>query len=260
VAEAHKRVLTVYHNRRFSSDFRTLQKVCTSGLLGRIVEFEAHFDRFRNSVRKGSWKEEDLPGAGVFFDMAPHLIDQTLQLFGFPQEIRADLRTQRGDSPVIDNFEVVLLYPDLKVTLKGSMLVKDPFPQFAVFGDQGTFLKYGRDMQEDALRTGQIPYATSDWGTEPEHFWGRLTTHFQGLELAATVKSESGDYGAFYRNLHAAITADADLLITPQQARDVIYLIEMAQESSLVKRTLPLVPPAPAGLPVSAPNQLVFRP
>ena len=190
IAQAHKRVLTVYHNRCFRSGFRTLKKVFAGGLLGWVVEFEAYFDRFRNTVRQGSWKEECLPGANVFFDMAPHLIDQTPQLLGMPQEVRADLRTQRGDSPGIDNFEVVLLYLDGKVTLKGDMLVKDHFPQFAAFGKQGTFLKYGRDMQEDAFRTGQISCATSGWGTEPEHFWGRLNTNFQGLKLA-TMKSET---------------------------------------------------------------------
>lgn len=242
VAEAQQRTLTVYHNRRFSSDFRTLKKVCESGLLGRIVEFEAHFDRFRNAIRHDSWKEENKPGAGVFYDMAPHLIDQALQLFGQPQELRADLRAQRTGSPVVDNFEVVLLYPDLKVTLKGGMLAKDPFPQFAVFGDQGSFVKYGRDMQEDALRAEPVPYTSPGWGTEPENFWGRLLTNFNGLEMNATVKSEPGDYGAFYRNLHQVLTANAELLVLPQQARAVIYLIELAEQSNQEKRTLPVLP------------------
>ncbi|MDQ2770693.1 MAG: Gfo/Idh/MocA family oxidoreductase [Bacteroidota bacterium] len=254
VAEARQRTLTVYHNRRFSSDFRTLKKVCESGLLGRIVEFEAHFDRFRNSIRQDSWKEENKPGAGVFYDMAPHLIDQALQLFGQPHELRADLRAQRTGSPVVDNFEVVLLYPDLKVTLKGGMLAKDPFPQFAVFGDQGSFVKYGRDMQEDALRADSVPYTSPGWGTEPESFWGRLLTNFKGLEMNATVKSEPGDYGAFYRNLHQVLTANGELLVLPQQARDVIYLIELAEQSNQEKRTLPVVPhmPVVAHMPLGA--------
>ena len=191
VAETHKRVPTVYHNCCFRSGFRTLKKVLASGLLSRVVEFEAYFDRFRNTVRQGSWKEEGLPGAGVFFDMAPHPIDQTPQLFEMPQEVWADLRTQRGDSFGIDNFEVLLLCPDVKATLKGGMLVNDYFLQFAAFGEQRTFLKYGRDMQEDALRTSQIPYAMPDWMTEPEHFWGRLNTNFQGLKLLDTMKSKT---------------------------------------------------------------------
>ncbi|RTQ50614.1 oxidoreductase [Hymenobacter gummosus] len=256
VAGRSGRLLTVYHNRRLTSDFRTLKKVCASGLLGRIVEYESHFDRFRNTIRHDSWKEEDMPGAGIFYDMGPHLIDQTLQLFGTPLELRADLRVQRTEGRVIDSFEVVLLYEGLKATLKGGMLVKDPFPQFAVFGEQGSFVKYGRDMQEDALRDGEIPNARPDWGTEPESFWGRLITHHQGLELTATVKSEQGDYSVFYRNLHRAITAGAELLVQPQEARDVIYLIELAEQSSREKRTLPVQPrgaaqPATPGAPAA---------
>ncbi|MDO7853083.1 Gfo/Idh/MocA family oxidoreductase [Hymenobacter convexus] len=239
LAARHKRVLSIYHNRRFSSDFRTVKKVCESGMLGRIVEYEAHFDRFRNSIRAGSWKEDEGPGGGIFYDMGTHLIDQALQLFGLPEAVRADLRVQRTGGQSCDSFEVVLEYPNLKATLKGSMLAKEPFPQFTVFGDQGTFMKYGRDVQDDALRQGVVPHLGPDWGLEPENFWGRINTQVNGLEINGIVRSELGNFGDFYRNIHGVITAGADLLVRPEEAREVIRIIELAEESSRQRRTLP---------------------
>lgn len=238
LAQERQRVLTVYHNRRFTSDFRTVRKVCESGLLGRIVEYEAHFDRFRNSIRAG-WKEDNGPGAGIFYDMGAHLIDQALELFGLPEAVRADLRIQRTGGQSIDSFEVVLEYPALKATLKGTMLAKEPFPQFTVFGEQGTFMKYGRDMQDDALRAGVVPHLGPDWGQEPENFWGKLHTTAQGLEFNGTVRSEQGNFGDFYRNLHAVITSGAELIVKPEEARNVIRIIELAEQSSAEKRTIP---------------------
>ncbi|GAB3832104.1 Gfo/Idh/MocA family oxidoreductase [Hymenobacter jeollabukensis] len=239
VARQQQRVLTVYHNRRFTSDFRTVKKVCQSGLLGRIVEYEAHFDRFRNSIRAGSWKEDNGPGGGIFYDMGTHLIDQALELFGLPEAVRADLRIQRTGGQSIDSFEVVLEYPNLKATLKGSMLAKEPFPQFTVFGDHGTFMKYGRDVQDDALRIGTVPHNGPDWGLEPENFWGRLHTAHQGLEINGIVRSELGNFGEFYHNLHDVITAGKELIVKPEEARNVIRVIELAEQSSREKRTIP---------------------
>jgi predicted dehydrogenase len=239
LARQQDRVLTVYHNRRFTSDFRTVQRVCQSGLLGRVVEYEAHFDRYRPGIRTDSWKEENLPGAGIFYDMGPHLLDQAVQLFGLPEAVRGDVRVQRRGGKAVDSFEVGLRYPNLKVTLKGSMLAGEAFPQFTVLGEQGAFIKRGRDIQEDALRTGARPYAAPGWGQEPETYWGQLTTSHQGLNLTATVQSEPGDYGAFYRNLRAVLREGADLLVLPQEARNVIRLMELAQQSSAEQRPLP---------------------
>ncbi len=128
------KLLTVYHNRRFDSDFTTLQKVIKSDLLGRLVEFESRYDRFRNYSRPGAWREEEKPGSGILYDLGSHLIDQALVLFGLPEAVTADLRIQRLDARVVDNFELILHYKGLKVTLKAGMLVKESLPRFVLFG------------------------------------------------------------------------------------------------------------------------------
>ena len=227
-------VLSVNHNRRWDSDIRTVKKVSTEGLLGRIVEYEVHFDRFRNNI-KDSWKEKpELPGSGILYDLGSHLIDQALTLFGKPKEVFADIRQQRDGAIVPDNFELLLFYPDVKVTLKAGTLVKEKGATHTLLGTQGSFVKYGADVQEAALKRGEIPNNDPNWGQEPEAIWGKLST----LEDEKLIKSEPGDYRIPYQNVYNAIIKNEPLIVTPQQAADVIKVIELAQLSNNERRVV----------------------
>lgn len=233
LAAKRNRILSVNHNRRWDSDIRTIRKIIQGKQLGKVVEFESHFDRFRPEI-KNSWKEkDDNPGSGILYDLGSHLIDQALWLFGPPTKVFAHLRAQREKSEVVDNFEVLLLYPDLKVTLKAGMLVKEPGPRYQVFGNKGSFIKSGMDVQEEALKNGRKP--GPDWGKEPQHLWGRIST-IEGSEL---VESETGDYREFYKNIAAAIRGEEELQVSPQQASMVIKVIELAYRSHSENRILP---------------------
>lgn len=235
LAEMHRVILTVNHNRRWDSDVRTIQNLIQEGKLGKVVEYEAHFDRFRNQV-KDSWKEnKEIPGSGILYDLGSHLIDQALSLFGSPQEIFADIRIQREEARVPDNFHLILFYPELRVSLKAGMLVKEKGPAYSVFGTRGTFLKYGADVQEEALKKGGQPGDIPEWGQEPETLWGKLNT----LDENRKVESLPGDYRKFYQNVYAAVRKGERLEVTPQQALNVIKVIERAQESHSSKRVVP---------------------
>ena len=226
IAIANKKnlVLTVNHNRRFDSDFQTVKKIKESGLLGQIVSYESHFDRFRMQV-KNSWKEDpEMPGHGILYDLGSHLIDQALVLFGHPEELFADIRIQRKEAKVPDSFEILLFYPNLKVSLNAGMLVKEKGPNFSIFGTKGSFIKHGMDVQEDALKRGLKPSSHAPWGQEPEEFRGNLETS-EGRNL---VESEKGNYCKVYENLRNTIERKEDLYIKPEQARDVIKVIELA--------------------------------
>ncbi len=236
LAQNGDRILTVYHNRRLDSDFRTVKKVIEKNLLGRVVEYEAHYDRFRNYI-KDSWKQTIVPGGGILYDLGAHLIDQALTLFGLPTEIYADLRLQRDEAVVVDNFELILSYPNLKATLKAGMLVKERGPRFAVFGTEGTFLKHGMDVQEAALLNGLRPDG-GPWGIEPREIWGKLNTSMNDVPFVGRIESETGNYNQFYQNLYQAIKGEESLLITPESARDVIRVIETAYQSNKEGRRL----------------------
>lgn len=239
LAAQQDRLLTVHHNRRWDSNAQTLRKVIANQLLGRLVELEMHFDRFRNYLRPGAWREENTPGSGILYDLGAHLIDEAQCLFGLPDAITADERVQRSGGQTIDNFTVVLDYDQLKVTLKAGMLVREPGPTYVLLGEQGSFVKYGMDVQEAALKAGQRPDEVPDWGKEPEANWGRLNTDFQGQHLLGRVESETGDYRGFYDNVYRAITENAALAVTAGQARNTIRIIELARQSSAEKRTVP---------------------
>lgn len=240
LARQQNKVLSVHHNSRWHSDYLTLRKVAKSGRLGRLVSFEARFDRFRNALRPNAWREADLPGSGIWYDLGAHLVDQTLQLFGLPLAINADLRIQRPGAGAVDDFEVILHYPQLKASLKGSMLVKEPTPRYALYGMDGAFVKAGLDPQEAALRAGLSPKGNPNWGKEAPETWGKLNVLENGKDRIEYVESEQGDYPAFYRNVYEAISDGAELAVQPEHARNVIYVIEMGERSWAEKRTLDL--------------------
>lgn len=232
-------VLSVYQNRRWDGDFKTVRKVIESGMLGSLVEFESHIDKFRN-VPNNNWREDDAPGCGLLYDLGPHMIDQALTLFGLPAAVTADVRLQRECAKTADNFEVILHYEKLKVTLKVGMLVKIPLPRFVVLGENGSFVKYGLDIQEDDLAAGLTPLTKANWGLEAKTQYGRISAIVNGIDFDGIVESEPGDYRDYYRNIHKVITQGATLAVAPQQAANVIKIIEQAVKSSERKKTLEL--------------------
>ncbi len=237
LAKQQNRTMTVHHNRRFDSGHNTVKKVIASKALGTLVEYEVHYDRFRRELRPGAWREKPLPGSGILYDLGAHLIDGALELFGTPEAVTCMMLTQRPGLEVEDNFEIILTYPGLKVTLKGGMLVKVPGPTYVLYGDHGTFIKYGMDVQEEALKKGLTP-DTSDWGHEPEAIWGKLTAEENGVDITRTIESEPGRYQDYFQNVYDAIAEGKDLIVTPEQARQTIRVIELAFLSNGEKRTV----------------------
>jgi scyllo-inositol 2-dehydrogenase (NADP+) len=239
LAHHHNRLITVFQNRRWDGDFLTVRKILNDKLLGQLVEFESHFDRFRNSLRPGAWREEAGEGSGVLFDLGPHLIDQAQVLFGLPRMITADIRIQRENGKTDDNFELLLHYDNLKVTLKAGMLVREPGPRFILHGTEGSFVKYGLDPQEEALKSGATPSGLN-WGKEPQALWGKLNTQRDGQHVEERVETVAGCYSAFYQNIVEAIASRAEVAIKPEEAVNTIRIIELAIKSNEQKRTIPL--------------------
>lgn len=227
----HKNLLlTVYQSRRLDGDFVTVQKIIKNRVLGRLVEYEAHYDRYRTFIQN-SWKEEPENGTGMLYNLGSHLIDQALTLFGMPEAVSADVRTFRSEGKVDDYFEVILHYNTHRVALKGSYLVKQPGPRFVIHGIDGSFIKYGIDPQEQALKDGLLP-VTPNWGHEPEEDWGILNAETEGLHYIGKIETLPGNYLTFYNNIYDALVYGKELLIKPQEAINVIKIIEAAYESS----------------------------
>jgi len=234
LAKQQRRIVSVYQNRRYVGDFVTLQKLVSEGTLGRIVAYESHFDRFRPDQKPGAWRERAEPGAGVWFDIGPHLLDQAFVLFGTPRAIAADIRIERDGGVVDDAFDVTLHYPNFQAVLRASMLRAAPGPSFAVHGTGGSFIKYGVDAQEAALKEGRTP-GEPDWDADPPALYGNLTTS-EGTRAVPTIPSS---YTHYYENVRDAILGKASLAVTPQQALDIMRGLELAVASSQKRCVLP---------------------
>lgn len=241
LAKQHSRVLSVFQNRRWDADFLTVQKLVRSqqSTLGRIVSFESRFDRFRNYSKNG-WRETGRveEGSGVLYDICSHLLDQALVLFGEPEYVTAHVSNQRQleNSQVDDQFLVHLDYKDgVRCTLGAGMLARIPTPRFRLTGTNGSYVKYGLDVQENQLKEGLTPKDGS-YGIEKEDSWGELDTQLEvegvKLHVKGKVDSEQGTYGAYYSNVHDAIHGHAALAVTAEQAAWVVHGIELAIESS----------------------------
>ena len=234
LARDKQRVLSVYHNRRYVGDFVTLRKLLSEGVLGRITVFESHFDRFRPELKPSEWREQPLPGSGLWYDLGAHLLDQALALFGIPQAIGADIRIEREGAAVDDAFDVTLHYPHMRALLRASMLAASPGPTFAVHGTQGSFIKYGLDPQEAALRSGRTP-DESNWDREPAELYGKLITS-AGTRTIPTILSSFTHY---YENVRDTIRGKAQLAVMPEQALDVMRGLELAVASNQTRCVLP---------------------
>ncbi len=230
------KLLAVFHNRRWDSDFLTVQRLIADGPLGEVTQYESHFDRFRPVVRD-RWRERAGPGAGAWMDLGPHLLDQALVLFGEPLAISADIGVQRHGAEADDYFHVLLRYPTLRVILHGSLLTAASDLRMAVHGTKASFIKHGLDPQEAQLKAGMTPGAPG-WGRDSRH--GVLTTVENDVQVHAEVRPEVFGYRAFYAGVREAILNGAPSPVPVEQALRVMELLELARRASDERREIPL--------------------
>jgi scyllo-inositol 2-dehydrogenase (NADP+) len=223
--------LSVFHNRRWDGDFLTVRQLLEEGRLGRLFSFESHHDRFRPEVKK-RWKEDDVPGGGTLWDLGAHLIDQSLQLFGLPESISADLGQQRQGARTTDWFHLVLRYGELRVLLHSGSVVHEPWTRFVLQGEADGWTKSGIDPQEAQLKAGLRP-GMPGWGLEPAEQHGRLSR-------GGPVPTLAGGYEHFYRQMARAIAGEGPVPVTAESAAEVIRVIEAAVRSDAEGRRLTL--------------------
>ncbi|CAX59498.1 ABC transporter related protein [Erwinia billingiae Eb661] len=236
LAKAKGLMLSVFHNRRWDSDFLTLKTLLAEGTLGEVRYFESHFDRFRLEVRN-RWREQKGAGSGIWYDLGPHLLDQALQLFGSPVAINVDTAELRQGAQTTDYFHAVLTYPQRRVVLHGSMLVAAESPRYQVHGTKGSYVKYGLDPQEDRLKAGARP-PQEDWGYDMRD--GVLTLVNGEMMAEETLLTIPGNYPAYYAGIRDAITGDGSNPVTAEEAIQVMELIELGLQSAEKRQTLSL--------------------
>jgi len=239
LAKETGRLLTVYQNRRYDGDFQAIRQLAEAGKLGRIVRFESAYDRFRPQLKPGAWREATRPGSGILFDIAPHLIDHALVLFGLPEAVTADVRIERENAVADDAFDIMLHYSGgMRAVLRSSILAAAPRPRFVLLGTQGSFVKQAFDPQEMNLRQGYTPEG-KPWGYEPEENWGVLTVPKGDSFEQRRIPSATCDYRDYYANVRDALLGLAGPAVTPEYALNVMRLLELARASSQKRCTIP---------------------
>ena len=240
IAKEKNKSLSVFQNRRYDSDFKTVKKIVEAGNLGNLVEIEFHFDRYKPELSPKQHKETSIPGSGLLHDLGPHLIDQALYLFGLPQSVFGFLNTVRPGSVVNDYFDITLFYPTKTVRLKSSLLVKELLPAFILHGTNGSFIKQRADVQEDNLKLGQKP-GSEDWGIEPVSAGGTLNINDNGKTIRTNIPSLRGNYMEFYEKLYESLTNKKSLPVTAEEGLNVMRIIGAVLESHNTKKIISII-------------------
>lgn len=241
LARQKGKLVSVYQNRRFDSDYLTLQQLLAEGRVGRPVFFESHFDRYRPDVRV-RWREQKVPGAGLWVDLGSHLMDQAVQLFGKPDSVQLDTAALREGAVVEDYFHAVLRWDrgphaPLRAVLHATTLAADAAPRYILHGTRGSYVKYGVDPQEDALRTGAKP-GGEGWGADADD--GLLTLIGDtGQPEPSSVPTLAGDYTRYYAAIRDAIAGTGPNPVTPEQAVQLMELLDLGARSAVEGRALP---------------------
>jgi predicted dehydrogenase len=234
IAKQHNRLLSVFHNRRWDSEILATQAILQTGVLGEISHYESHLDRFRPVVRQ-RWREDPGPGAGLWFDLGPHLIDQALHLFGLPHSVNASFGILRGGGLTDDWAHVQLNYDRLRVILHASLLVSGGGPRSVLHGTRGSWAKFGADVQERQLMSGMLP-DDPNFGYDPNP--GIVYDGATGEQTE--VPSPVGNQSGYYAGIRDAILGKCPVSIPVKDAIACMAILETSFESGVRGQVLPL--------------------
>lgn len=224
------RMLTVFQNRRWDGDFMTISKVLRENKIGRVVEYRAAFQRFRPQIAD-TWKERNDRFVGIVYNLGPHLVDQAICLFGKPTGVFAQIRKQRTNSQIDDFCHILLIYPDLQVTLTAGMMMKEPIASFVLHGSNGSFVKMGIDPQEEQLRAGMLPTA-SGFGLDAPQYFGTLVYQQNGETIRETVETLPGNYRYYFDAVAKCIRKKSAPPVSPDENLLIIRILEAAYQSN----------------------------
>lgn len=225
LADERARLLSVFQNRRWDSDYLGVQQAIGQGLVGEVTHFESHIDRFRPEVR-ARWREQAGPGSGLWFDLGPHLVDQALHLFGLPERVLASFAAQRDGAESEDWAHVLLDYGTRRVILHASMLAAGGSARFTVHGSRGSLIKQRADRQETQLLAGLAPGAPG-WGEDAD-----AMLFYDGGASPQRLPTPAGDQRRYYAAVRDALRGSAANPVTPAQAVAVMAVLEAAIESA----------------------------
>lgn len=231
LAQKRGRLLSVFQNRRWDSDFLAVRQAIDDGRVGEVVHFESRIERFRPQVR-ARWREQAGPASGLWWDLGPHLVDQALQLFGRPDTVQASFAVQRDGAHTDDWAHAVLGFGALRVVLHAGMLAAGAGARFVVHGTRGSLVKRHADPQEAQLIAGVRP-GDAHWGVDADELqW------YDGSGAIRALPTPRGDQSRYYAAIAATLRRGGGNPVTPAQALDVMAVLEAGVASAVQRRTV----------------------
>ena len=217
-------IIQAYQNRRFDSDFLTVQKIIEEGKLGELFELEMQFDYYRPEIPESS--TNFIPSMSYLYGHGCHTLDQVISYFGKPDNIHYDVRQLLGAGRVNDYFDLDLYYGKLKVSVRSSYFRIKERPSFVVSGKKGCFVKETKDRQEEHLKLFHMP-ENKDFGVDTVKHYGVLTyIDEEGIIHEEKVKSVNGDYGRVYDDLYETVINGKSKTITDEQTLLQMVILE----------------------------------
>jgi predicted dehydrogenase len=230
LAQKKNLFISIYQNRRYDGDYRAVKNIVDQKLLGELREVEIRYDRYRPVYGGKPHKEGELPGAGIIYDLSPHLVDQALQLFGCPDALFADSWKMRDDVQAKDYFEILFYYDKMRVRLKATCIARETVYSYMLHGMKGSFLQHRSDLQEIQLNAGAIP-SLDNWCPAPSQPDGILHTEINGEVVKKETTSAHGNYIGYYDDVYNALTGQGPNPVPAEDGIKTIRIIEAALQS-----------------------------
>lgn len=212
-----------YQNRRFDGDYLAVKQVVEQGFLGQLNEVETHIDYYRPGIITEPGVKEN----GSFYGLGIHLMDRMIALFGRPDKVAYDIRNNEVESGVDNYFDVDLHYGHtFKVKVKTNHVVASSYPRFILHGENGSFVKYGEDQQENDLKAGIMP-GSPGFGEDSVMYYGIARyKNANGDWIEKQIKTPVGDYGRYYDAVYETLKNGAEPLVSQEEALTNIQILE----------------------------------
>jgi predicted dehydrogenase len=240
IAEAAKTKtpFTVFQNRRWDSEQLKLIDTIQRGQIGDIHTFERRWERWQ-PIKGKQWRDDDLVGGGLLLDLASHLVDSAIQLFGPVRKVTAEIRhlaTAADDDVmlILDHAEgggiAKSRYPVSSRLFAGS-LVAAPGPRTKALGDKGAYVVTGfeKDYSAFEVRAGGKPGSALP---DEEAAWIVQGTEAQKIPLGHSQQVD------FYQALPEWLAGEAPAPVDPKDALRTAIVLDAARASAREGRTM----------------------
>lgn len=236
VAKKNNKWVIPFHNRRWDGDYLTVKKLLDEDSLGNIKLFESRFDRYRPEL-SDKWKEQAGQNSGLWFDIAPHLLDQAFELFGLPSAITARLLCTRENSQEVDYFNTQLHYPNKEIVIGASNFCAGPVRRFYIEGTKATFVKEQLDPQAEQLENKVQPNH-QNYGIEEERLFGQRYDRQQNHQNCSAIETVQGSYPTFYQAVADCLTSRQAPPVNLEAALNVARFLQLGLLSQEQNKTV----------------------